>query len=154
MNNVIPDDLLIEILIRIQNPKFLIQYSTVSKRWFSLISNTQFISKVMHHQHQKSQLNHENHSQTYTFLFQIKMGGNNFYRFYQIFFKTSRILNRIPSSNCFLNFLPPVPGPNKVTVSSNDLLLVSPSHVESKIFYICHCLLPKTAYHRCGSNIG
>ena len=177
MNNVITDDLLTEILIRIQNPKCLIQYSTVSKRWFSLIFNPQFIPTFSHyhHHHQKSLLKHKNHfyySQPYTILLQESTvlreraqnsAARKFYHdhSHQIFSKISKILYKTPASS-FLNFLPPGPGSNKVRASFNDLLLVSvDSHSESRILFICNPLtrqwlelpkppLPIINYQRCG----
>ncbi|PON52886.1 F-box domain containing protein [Parasponia andersonii] len=116
MNNVITDDLLIEILIRVQIPKFLIPYSIVNKRWLSLISDPRFISIFIHQHHQKSQLNNANQSSNYHS-------------------QPHKVLLQNLSS--FLDFLPDGPRLQRPIVG---LSLGRYSFFKQKFLYICNSL--------------
>ncbi|PON54877.1 F-box domain containing protein [Trema orientale] len=53
--STITDDLLFEILIRLPNPRSLIQCGAVCKRWFSLVSRSEYFIRTFnhHHRHQR-----------------------------------------------------------------------------------------------------
>ncbi|KAL5563953.1 hypothetical protein UlMin_033700 [Ulmus minor] len=125
------EDLLSEILLGLPNCRFAVQCKTICKRWCSLISSPEFISRFIHHRHQKS-LDSDSHLSK--LLFQNHTSIPQDSQFCQVFPGKSKIFREI-----FLNFLPSY---TAIRASFNDLLLVSePSN--SRDFYICNPLTRK-----------
>ena len=140
-----PDELVMEVLVRLPNYKSLIQcVSLVSKHWYSLISNPFFIRSfnVHHHQQQLPFTIFIGLAHNYTIPFSI----------YSIQSHHNILLPGphpfLPSSNSF-NFLPPSvknSNPWVVRASCNDLLLVSSydaAALRDDQLYICNPLTKK-----------
>ncbi|KAL4606230.1 hypothetical protein ACB092_09G086600 [Castanea dentata] len=126
--NKLPDALLSEIFYRLPC-RSAFQFKSVSKRWFSLISNPYFVRSFIHHRHQFSKSNSSDlNSDPFTLVLQ------------KCFSSTKNLLDLLvfPSDNSgdcvdgddFLNFLPFIKRgvrkdyPYIITASFNDLLLL------------------------------
>ena len=119
-SDIVNDDILLEILGRLPNGRSVLQRGLVCKRWHSLVYNSQFIERFIHHHHQN------NSSLPFTFLFQRVTGIDNKNLCYfdselgQLVSKKSSVFHEKP-----LGF---------VKAAFNDLLLVR--HFRN--FYVCN----------------
>lgn len=123
MSNL-PDDLLWEIFIRmISDAKLAIQCRLVCKRWFSLLSNPEFIHKFREvYDHKRC------FDSPYTILF--RPYHCTYRRVYELYSKKSKILYGARSSVYEKLF----PQPMAIKASFEDLLLVSPSYKDYSIY--------------------
>ncbi|PON95364.1 F-box domain containing protein [Trema orientale] len=155
MSNIVTDDLLLEILIRLPDCRSILQCSSVCKSWFSVISYRQYFirTKFIDHYQHKPQFLPCTLMVKYNYISTIDKKP-----FYKLFSEQSKILHGKSSSftSGYLSILPS-PSPSVITRgSSKDLLLFSSSITE---YYVCNPLtnqwlpLPKTPPNstiRCG----
>ena len=129
MSNIVPEDVLHEILIRLPDCKSAAVCSTVCKRWFSVISNTKFINTF--------DRRHSN-SMQFTFLFRwLKLPTVFDQIFYELSFPTTTVPRNLPAekASC-LDFLP-WPRRVKVRACCGGFLLLS---LTARDFIICNPL--------------
>ncbi|KAM6573400.1 hypothetical protein CsatA_017480 [Cannabis sativa] len=90
MSNIVPEELLIQILMRVSDLRSLIQCTSVCKTWYSLITRNQFISDFVQF------LNHRpryHHIMPYTILFRDIVPNSNT-KFYELFSEESKIIHK------------------------------------------------------------
>ncbi|POO00423.1 F-box domain containing protein, partial [Trema orientale] len=146
LNNA-PNNVLFEILLRLPDFRSAVQYSSVCKNWYSIISNSTFIHSFIHIQNRKFPLFSEGYycSRPFTLLFtrfeRYFLEETEFFQpFCQVFSEKSKYLHgNVP--NEYLNFLP---FPVAIIASFDNLVVVTKlqDHPRNKATdnYICNPL--------------
>ncbi|PON69300.1 F-box domain containing protein [Parasponia andersonii] len=152
--SVIPDDVLLEILIRLPDSKAVIHCGLVCKRWFSGVSRSRlsyFVQKFNHHHRQRRQHNSSDSQLPFTLLMRGShdASAGPFHSSladvpcYPFFSDKSRMLRSSPwlSPRCYLDFL----GGHilRVLSSFEDLLLLTAGHL--KHLWVCNPLTRQLA---------
>ena len=131
--STLTDDLLLEIFLRLPGRPILIQCSIVCKRWFSLISRTQFILRFNQFRCSRRHYNYSNTSLPFEILFSYNQRPKFHKLLSQNINQNSKITNdAITGTLDFLPFSNVV-----IRASFDDLLLVS-RQGSFKHYYICN----------------
>ncbi|GMN52331.1 hypothetical protein TIFTF001_021467 [Ficus carica] len=132
----VSEDMLLEIFLRLPNCRSAILFSSVCRRWNSVISHPKFILNFVCHHHDRQ----DRYSLPYTILFlrsdvYTSRGVQCYQPFYKLFSEESKVLHDKAASS-YLDFLP---SPMVVRASFDDLLLVEPG-TRREEYYICNLL--------------
>ncbi|PON93292.1 F-box domain containing protein [Trema orientale] len=118
--HILGDDLLEEVLFRLPHRRYLSHYTSVCKRWHSLISSPHFMRRFIQFHHY-----HRHHEPSYSILSTLQLHIHK--PLAEIVSKKSKILHGKPSPSSGSYILHNLPSNAKIMTSCKDLLLLSPS---------------------------